>query len=147
MEGDVFEKGEFEPEGEDLAGQVASRGCGAVIAREIVAAGAEVGEQRVGVARELDAGGDQRAVELDDGTKLDFDAELDDGGGGGLAFEDPGAAMGEGRGEIWKQALAVDVAIGLEVERFRDEDHWVWRCPGGMSVLRQSVHRWNMGWE
>ena len=49
------------------------------------AAGAEVGEGEVGWAGELDAGGEDGGVEVEDGAELDLDSELDGGGGEGFA--------------------------------------------------------------
>ncbi len=67
-------------------------------------------------AGEFDAGGEDGGVEVEDGAELDLDAELDGGGGEGLAVEDPASAVGEGVGEERQDGGALFVAEGLEVD-------------------------------
>src|SRR5258705_7597965 len=76
-----------------------------------------MGEAEVAGTGEFEAGGDDRGVEIHDGAELDLDAELHAGRGEGLAVEDPAAAVGEGGGERGKEAVALFVAEGLDVER------------------------------
>ena len=79
-----------------------------------------LGESVVAGAGKFDAGGDDGGVEVEDGAQLDLDAELDVGGRQGLALDDPAAATAEGGGEVYKQAVALFVGEGLDVERFHD---------------------------
>ena len=69
VEGRVFEEADLEANGDDLA--EVGRG------REILAAGAEVRESEMADAGELESGGEDGGVEIDDGAELDFDVELD----------------------------------------------------------------------
>jgi len=109
LEGCVFEKADFDADGNDLA---EVRGGG-----EVFAAGAEMGEAEVSGAGELEAGGDDGGVEVDDGAELDLDSELYGGGGECLAVEDPAAAVGERGGEGGKEAVALFITEALDVER------------------------------
>jgi hypothetical protein len=109
LEGCVFQEADLDTDGDDLA-EVGGGG-------EIFAAGAEMGEAEVSGAGEFEARGDDGGVEIDDGAELDFNAELHAGGREGLAIEDPAAAVGEGRGEGGKEAVALFVAEALYVER------------------------------
>ena len=142
MEGDIFEEGYFETEREDLA-QVDG-------AAAVTAAGAEAGEGVVGDGGEFDAGGDEGGVELDHGAELELEAELDGGGGGSFALEDPAAAVGEGGGEVRQEGGAFGVAIALELEEAElgvlqlgqgcgDEGGWVWRHGSGSPWVLQGL--------
>ena len=111
VEGDVVEEGEFEAEGYGLA-EVGGEAA-------VIAAGAEFGEGFVAGAGEFDSGGEDGGVEVEDGEELDLDAELHIGGGEGFAVEDPAAAVGEGGGERGKQAVALLIGEGLDVEGFQ----------------------------
>ena len=82
----------------------------------MLAAGAEVLEGEVRGAGELDADGEDGGVEIEDGAELDLYAELDGGGGEGLAVEDPAAAVGEGEGELGQDGGALFVAEALDVD-------------------------------
>ena len=104
MEGEVLKEGQLDADGEDLGD----------IVGEVLAAGAEVGELLVAVAGELDAGGDEGGVELEDEAELDFEANLKRGGRKGLAVEDPGSAEGDGGGQGGKEAVALFVGKSLE---------------------------------
>src|SRR5437899_657253 len=76
-----------------------------------------MGEAEVSGAGELEAGGDDGGVEVDDGAELDLDSELYGGGGECLAVEDPAAAVGERGGEGGKEAVALFITEALDVER------------------------------
>ena len=70
VEGEVFEEGDLDADGDDLGDVVL----------EVLAAGAEIGEILVAGAAELNSGGDEGGVELHDKAELDFEAELHAGG-------------------------------------------------------------------
>jgi len=70
----------------------------------------------VGAAGEFNAGGEDGDVEVKDGAELDFEAELDGGGGEGFAVEDPASAVGEGVGEEREDGGALFVAEALDVD-------------------------------
>ena len=104
VEFDVFEEADLDAEGDDLA-----EFGGA----EVFAAGAEVGEGEMGSAGEFDSSGEDGGVEVEDGEELDFEAELDGGGGEGAAFKDPAAAVGERGREQGEDGGAFLVAEAL----------------------------------
>ena len=142
VEGDVFEKGEFEPEREDLA-QV--DGVAAV-----TAAGAKAGQGIVGDRGEFDAGGDERGVELDDGAELQLEAKFHRGRGRGFALEHPAAAVGKGGRKGGQQRGAFGVAVALELEEAEPgvvqlgqsrggEGSWVWRHLSGSPWVLSDV--------
>lgn len=112
LEGGVFEKADFDADGDNL-GKVGGGG-------EVFAPGAEVSEAKMAGAGEFQAGGDDGGIEIDDGAELDFDAELHAGGGEGFAVEDPAATVGEGGGEGGKKAVAFFVTEALDVERLHE---------------------------
>jgi hypothetical protein len=109
VKGYVFEEADFEPHGDDLT-QV-GRG------REVLATGAEIGEAEMTGTGEFEAGRYDRGVEIEDGTKLNLNAELHGVGRECLATDDPAPAVCEGRGESGKHALALFIAETLDVER------------------------------
>jgi hypothetical protein len=79
---------------------------------EVAGAVAEVGELEVGVAGELESGGDEDGVDFDAGGAGELEFEL-----GGLislggAGEDPSAAGKDGSGEKADEALGVAGAEG-----------------------------------
>jgi hypothetical protein len=90
LEGCVFEEADLDADGDDLA-EIGGGG-------EVFTAGAEMREAQVSGAGELEAGGDDGGVEIDDRPELDLDAELHGGGGESLAVEDPAAAVCKGGG-------------------------------------------------
>jgi hypothetical protein len=108
VQGDILQEAEGEAQTDDA--------IGLRDALQMVTAGAEIGEGGVGEGGELDAGGDEGAIELDDAAELNFEAELDGVGGEGFAFEDPASTVGEGGGERGKETLPVLIAIGLEID-------------------------------
>ena len=107
VEREVFEKADFEADGDDLA-----EVCGGV---EVFAAIAEIREGEVGRASELKARGDERGVEINNCAELDLQAELYGGGGEGLAVKHPAAAVGKGGGQGGKEAMALFVTEALDV--------------------------------
>jgi hypothetical protein len=109
MESGVFEKADLKANGDNLT--EIGRG------REIFVAGAEVGEAKMAGARKFQARGEDGGVKINDGAKLDLETELHGGGGESLAVEDPASAVGKGRGECGKEAVALFIAITLDFER------------------------------
>jgi hypothetical protein len=84
---------------------------------EVFPAGAEMGEAQMATAGEFEARGEDGRVEIDDRAELNLQAELHRRWREGFAFEDPAAAVGEGRSEGGKKAVALFVAEALDVER------------------------------
>jgi hypothetical protein len=109
MKGGVFEEGDLDAKGNDLA----KFGGGA----EIFPTGAEVGECKVSGAGKFEARGEDRGVKVDGCAELDLDAKLHGGGGQSAAVEDPAAAFGKAGGEYGEQTLALLIAEALDVER------------------------------
>ena len=109
VEGRVFEEADFETNGDDLT-EVAEGG-------EVLAAGTEVRESEMADAGELESGGEDGGVEIDDGAELDLDAKLHGGGGESFAVEYPAATVGEGRSKGGKKTVTLFVAKTLDVER------------------------------
>ena len=109
MDGNVVEEADLQADGDDLAefgGEA-----------EMFAAGAEFGEGFVAGAGQLDSGGDDGGVEVEDREQLDLNAELHVGWRKRLAFEDPSSAVAEGGREVGEQAVALFVGEALDVER------------------------------
>ena len=109
MEGEIFEEADLEADGDDLA-EVRSGG-------EVLAAGAEVGEAEMTGAGELKAGGDDGGIEIEDGAKLDLEAELHGAGREGSAVEHPAATVGKRRGESGDETVPLFVTEALNIER------------------------------
>jgi len=91
VQGEIFEEADLQADGDDLA-QVGGGGA-------VLPAGAEVGEAEVTGAGELEAGGDDGGVEVEDGAELDFKAELHGAGRKGFAVKHPSSTVGKARGE------------------------------------------------
>lgn len=108
MQGDVGEEGDFKAEGHDLVGIPG--------ARDVLAAGTEVGEDGMRGARQFESQGDQRTVEFDDGDELNFEAEVHGGWREGASFEYPASALVESGRELRDQAEAVPVAVRVKIE-------------------------------
>lgn len=72
METDLFKKADFEPNGDDLA-KFGRRS-------KIFAAGTEIGEAEVAGASQFEARRNERGIQIHDGAKLDFEAQLDHAG-------------------------------------------------------------------
>jgi len=109
VEGEIFEEADLEADGDDLA-EVRSGG-------EVLAAGAEVGEAEMTGAGELKAGGDDGGIEIEDGAKLDLEAELHGAGREGSAVEHPAATVGKRRGESGDETVPLFVTEALNIER------------------------------
>jgi hypothetical protein len=112
-QGRIFQEADLDAYGDDLA-EIGRGG-------EIFAAGAKVRQAEVSGAGEMQAGGDDGGVEIDDGAELDFDMEHDGGWRESLAVEDPSAAVGEGGGKDGHEAVALFVTEPLDVERLHGE--------------------------
>ena len=80
------------------------------------AAGAEFGEGYMARTGEFDSGGEDGGVEVEDGAKLDFDAELHVGGRESLAIVDPAAGAVKRGDQVGEQAMALFIGEGLDLE-------------------------------
>jgi hypothetical protein len=108
VDDDVLEEADLDAEQDDLA---EVRGDG-----KVFAAGAEVGEGEVAGASELNAEGEHGGVEIEDGTELNLDVELEGSGREGSAVENPASAVREGVGEERQDRGALVVAETLDGE-------------------------------
>ncbi len=113
MEGLLLEEGDLDADGDDLAGVGG--------AEEVLAAGAEVGECKVVRAGELEAGGDEAGIEVEDKTELDLEVDLEAGGRDTMAVVNPATAIDEDAGEQRKEGVALLVAVALDVESLHGE--------------------------
>jgi hypothetical protein len=108
VEGLLLEEGDLDADGDDLAGVGG--------AEEVLAAGAEVGESEMVGAGELEAGGDEAGVEVEDETELDLEGDLEAGGGDAVAVVNPAAAVDEDARKKGEEGVTLLVAIALDVE-------------------------------
>jgi hypothetical protein len=120
VEGDILEEADLDADSDDLT-EVGRGG-------EVFAAGAEMGEAEMAGTGEFEARGENGRIEIDNGAKLDLDAELHGGGRKGFAVEDPAAAVREGCCEGGKKAVALFVAEALNVERLHGDGPLSWVC-------------------
>ena len=123
----------------------------------VSAAGAEIGERQMSGAGELNAGGDEGGIEIEDGTQLDLNTELHRGGRERLAVQDPSAALRKGGGKGRQQIVPFIVTEALDINGLhcvflpprleasadrlfigeaawkRDRQTALWSCDGGVT--------------
>lgn len=114
MEGDIFEKADFEADGHDLA-KIRRRS-------EVFSTGTEIGEGEVTCPREFEAGGYDGGVEVEDGAKLNFETKLHRAGRERPATKNPASTVGQRRGKVWEEAVALFVTEALDIERLHFVD-------------------------
>lgn len=82
----------------------------------MLAAVAALCEGAVAVACEFDACAEKRGVDLGQGAGLDFKEDIDGGGRGRAAFEDPAAGVVDGVSELGELVRAVRVGEALNLD-------------------------------
>ncbi len=106
--GGFFEEVELQANGDDTAALS--------VAGVVAAEGAETCHTDVAVAGELEAGGEETAVELKGSAELDLEAELCEGGREGLLFQNPAAEAGKGIEQRGDDDAMVVVAVAAQVQ-------------------------------